>query len=231
MNGLPSRITGIVASPRRAGRFVVEVDGRQRATLALDAIERLRLAVGQPFDPVAELVEREAAALATYDRALNMLAVRARSARELRRQLVAKGEPADDVDRAIERLVAAGLLDDAAYARQFSRSKVLGAGLARRRLQQELFKRGVAREVADEAIDEVLAEEEVDELAVVVSAARKKVRSLARLDAPTRRRRLYGYLARRGYEPDAIREAMRRVLEGGEGEAAAEAIAEATDEP
>ena len=78
----------------------------------------------------------------TYDRALDMLEARARGVEELRRRLLKKGEPEPDVDAAIERLRANGLLDDANFARQLTRSKALGAGLSRRRIAQELAKRG-----------------------------------------------------------------------------------------
>ncbi|HWJ20874.1 MAG TPA: regulatory protein RecX [Gemmatimonadaceae bacterium] len=210
-------ITGIVESPRKDGRFVLQVAGKSFATVSLDILERLRLAVGGELSPeLAARIGEEAAALGAYDRALNMLAFQARSARDLRRRLVQKGEDPAHVDTAIERLVANGLLDDASFARQFARSRVAGQGASKRRLQQDLFKRGVGREVADEAIAEVLTDEGVDEGEVVERVARKKARSLAKLDAPTRRRRLYAFLARRGYEADAIRRAMAAVLDRGE---------------
>jgi regulatory protein len=187
-------ITAIVASPRRPGRF-----------------DLLVVTVGRPFDALRDQVQREAALLATYDRALNMLALRARSARELRRQLVRKGESAEQVDAAIARLQAAGLLDDGAFARQFARSKALGAGMSRRRIQQELGRRGVAREIGDGAIADVFEEEQLDEAAVVERAARKKLRSLESLDVETRKRRLFAFLARRGYDLDDIKRAVQAV--------------------
>jgi regulatory protein len=87
-----------------------------------------------------------------------------------------------------------------------------------------MFKRGVARELADEAIAEVYEDEQVDEGTLVEAVARKKVRSLAKLDPEARRRRLYAFLARRGYEGEAIRRAMRAVLDAAEAEEAAEAL-------
>ena len=225
MDGTTRLITGIVESTRKEGRYVVAVDGRPAHTVSLDIIDQLKLRVGGAVDAAGEAaLEGAAAALQTYDRALNLLAFQARSARDLRRRLVQKGEPAEHVDRAIERLTAQGLLDDAQFARQLARSKVASQGASRRRLQQEMFKRGVAREVGDEAIAEVYEDEQVDEGVLVEEVARKKVRSLARLDPEARRRRLYAFLARRGYEGEAIRRAMRAVLDAGEGREAADAI-------
>jgi regulatory protein len=220
-------VTGIVESHRKDGRYVVQVDGKAWATVSLDILDRLQLRVGSELTPAREgELQDAAAALQTYDRALNMLAFQARSARDLRRRLLQKGEAQAHVDLAIERLAANGLVDDAQYARQLARSKVLGQGASKRRLQQEMFKRGVAREVADEAIDEVLEDEGVDQGELVEQVARKKLRSLEKLDAPTRRRRLYAFLARRGYEGDDIRRAIKAVLEAAEADEALEVIEE-----
>ena len=208
-------ITALAGSAKKEGRYVVEVDRKPLATVSLDVIERLQLRVGLLVDePLAARIVEEAAALGTYDRALNMLAFQARSSRDLRRRLVRKGELEAHADRAVARLVEKGLLDDGQFARQVARSKLVGQGASKRRLQQELFKRGVERPVADEAIAEVLGDERVDEGEVVERIARKKLGSLSGLDVATQRRRLYGFLARRGYDSDVIRRAMAAVLVG-----------------
>ena len=208
-----SVISGIIPAPRQPGRFAVLVDGETMATLSLDVIERLQLAVGRDVADLIEQIALEAAQLKVYDRALNMLAFRARSPHELSRALVRKGEEKAHVDRAIERLKEQGLLDDAAFAQSFTRAKVLGANQSRRRVQQQLARKGVARDVTDAAIDVVFEEEGVDPRAIVEAAARKKMRSLRALEPAVRRRRLYAFLARRGYNGDDIRRAME-VLNG-----------------
>jgi regulatory protein len=201
-------ISGIVPAPRPAGRFAVLVDGRQTAVLTLEAIERLRLAVGRSVAGLEDQIELEARRLGTYDRALNMLAFRARSSSELARSLQRKGEEKPHVDWAIARLKEQGLLDDAAFARSFARTKVVDGKQSRRRVQQDLARKGVSRSLSDEAIDTVFEEEAVDQRAIVEEAARKKLRSLAGLEPAVQRRRLYGFLARRGYELDDIRSVL-----------------------
>ena len=146
-----------------------------------------------------------------------MLEARARGVEELKRLLLRKGESPADVDAALERLTRAGLVDDASYARQLTRSKALGAGMSRRNIQLDLTRRGVARDVSARAIDEVFEEEGVDEIAGIERVARKKLKTLAKLDSSTQRRRLYAFLGRRGYDGDDISNVIRRVL-GGESE-------------
>jgi regulatory protein len=148
----------------------------------------------------------------TYERALDMLESRAKSVAELRRGLIRKGEAPADVDAVIERLRGSGLLDDGNYARQLARSKALGAGHSRRRIGQELAKRGVERAIADAAIADVFEDESIDETTAIDRVGRRKLKSLSKLDEATQRRRLYAFLARRGYDSESIAGAIRRVL-------------------
>jgi regulatory protein len=206
-------ITAITATPRHPGRFDVLVEGKSFATLSLDALERLGLVVGGSVAGREDAIQREAQQLHVYDRALNMLAFRGRSSAELARSLVRKGEPPELVSRAVTRLQEQGLLDDAAFAQAFTRTKVLGARQSKRRVQQDLARKGVARAVTDAAIATVFEEEGVDQREVVEQAARKKLRSLVKLEPIVRRRRLYAFLARRGYDGEDIRRAMEAVGE------------------
>ena len=208
-------VTGIVASPRAPGRFTVMIDGKPAHTLGLSAIERLGLAVGATTVGREEIIAREEGLLRTYDRAVMMLAARGRAGKDLERQLVRKGEPAEFARLAVERLVSEGFVDDQSYARSFVRSKSAGAGLARFRLKQELGRQGVERTVADEAIAEVFEEEEIDEVATATALATKRARSLSGADPQSRRRRLYSFLARRGYPPSVISAALTDVAASG----------------
>ena len=206
-----SVISGIVAAPRHPGRFDVIVDGVPFATLSIDAIECMHLAVGRDVGAMLERITLAASELRVYDRALDILAFRARSSAELKRALVRKGEEPSLVERAIVRLQEQGILDDAAFAQSFTRAKVLGANQSRRRVQQELVRKGVSRTVSAAAIDVVFEEEGVDASAIVLAAARKKMRLLSALEPAVQRRRLYGFLARRGYDGEDIRHAMDAV--------------------
>ena len=164
----------------------------------------------------SDLPQRPRPGPSTYARSLDILARAPRSIRELRRRLLGKGESEGDVEAVITRLTAAGLLDDAAYARAIVHAKVSAQAFSRRRLQLELAKRGVAREIADAAITDVLSDEGVDEATSLERVARKKLRLLGGLDEATQRRRLFAYLVRRGYDLEHIRSSVRQLLRSGD---------------
>ena len=216
------RITALTSVPRQAGRVAVEIDGAAFGIVFVESLLRMSLAVGtEADDAVMEALASDVAALRTYDRALRLLAARGRSVRELRRRLVMAKEPEIHIDAALARLEAMGALNDEEYARQVARSQMVGRGYAPRRIKQDLARRGVARDVADRAVDTVTTEDAapgsfgaeggVDLTETMERLARKKLRSLATVDAETRNRRLYAFLARRGYESDDIRRVLSRL--------------------
>ena len=85
-------VTQISEHPRKPGRYIVEVDGREFAVVNVDAITETKTKIGVVIDDARAAQLREAGeVVATYDRALNLLAFRARSSRELSRRLKEKG--------------------------------------------------------------------------------------------------------------------------------------------
>jgi regulatory protein len=65
--------------------------------------------------------------------------------------------------------------------------------------------------MAVDAISEVVDEERVDADSLIEDAARRKVRSLGSVAPEVARRRLYAFLARRGFAPDEIRRVVDRL--------------------
>lgn len=127
-------------------------------------------------------------------RALNILAARDVSASQMRERLLGREHPPDVVDVLVARLTDSGLLDDRSFAHSYVRSAREGRALSVSALGRELRARGIA----DEHIEEALAEVD-DEFDTAYAVALKKARSTRGLDEQTRMRRILGMLARRGF--------------------------------
>lgn len=147
-----------------------------------------------------------------YEYALNLLAARAYTTRNLRRKLVRKEFAPAEIEVAMARLVSSGLLDDHRYASEFARQRLVVSGVSVRRVEQELVRRGIARDVAKGATAAVVDKEEVDTARSMERVARKKLVSLGYLDPAVKRRRLFGFLARRGFELDDIRRVIGQLV-------------------
>lgn len=174
--------------------------------------------LGPPEDP--EAVARKLL--------LDQLTGQARSRSELSAKLAAKRVPDDVATRLLDRFEEVGLVDDEAFARAWVSSRQTSKGLARRALAQELRRKGVADEVARDALDEVDPDDEVEAARRLV---RRKLRTAARLDRATAVRRLSGMLARKGYPAGVAFRVVREELDAAGGELAEPLAGEDSAEP
>jgi regulatory protein len=152
------------------------------------------------------------------DRALGLLAVRWRSREELRRRLRQAGYEAEEIDQALADLTRAGLIEDARFARELVRDQATRRLAGDRAIRNALREKGVAADLAEEALRE--AGEESERARDL--AARRAIR-MKGLAPDAAYRRLYGMLLRRGFSPRMASEACREAL--------AEAFSEAGVEP
>jgi regulatory protein len=143
---------------------------------------------------------------------LRLLTERARTRQELAQALRKREVPDEAANAVLERFDEVGLIDDAAFAGQWVRSRHTGRGLARRAIAVELRRKGVADEVAQEALAEVDTDAEEQRARELVD---RKLRTVP-ADTPERRttaaRRLVGMLARRGYPAGIAYRVVREAL-------------------
>jgi len=130
----------------------------------------------------------------------------------LLRKLTQKGIPSEDAQAVLDRLESSGLVNDEKFAEQYARGKVLMSGASKRRITQDLRRKGIGERLAADAIAKVFADEEVDPAELAEKTARKKLKQMGDLQPQVLRRRLFGFLARRGYELDDIKKAVAKVL-------------------
>ncbi|GAA4791535.1 hypothetical protein GCM10023200_28480 [Actinomycetospora chlora] len=142
---------------------------------------------------------------------LNLLTTRARSRAELADGLARRGVEDDVAGRVLDRLDAVGLVDDAAFAEQWVSSRHRHQGLGKRALAGELHRKGVDRETATTAIDEIGRD---DERARARELVERRLPSLARHDDTVASRRLVGMLARKGYDAGVAYAVVREALSG-----------------
>ena len=135
------------------------------------------------------------------ERALRHLARRDHSRAELARKLAAHGS-ADEIEAVIARMGELGLQSDTRYAEAFVRVKATRFGAAR--LRNELSRRGVERELIDEAIAGECSTPEIERARTVLHS---------RFHAPPIDAREWARQARflqtRGFASDLIRKLLK----------------------
>ncbi|MBM9469209.1 regulatory protein RecX [Nakamurella leprariae] len=142
---------------------------------------------------------------------LRLLAVSARTRAGLAEALQRRGVPDDAARIALDRLTEVGLIDDAAYAEAFVRTKHRDRGLGRTALAAELRRKGVDGAMAAEA---AAAVDPDDERRRATELVRRRLDSVMAAGPEAARRRLAGLLARRGYPPGLVYEVVDRAVQG-----------------
>jgi regulatory protein len=140
---------------------------------------------------------------------LDQLTGRARSRADLEKKLAQRNVPADVASRLLDRFEEVGLVDDAAFARDWVAERQQGRGLARRALAQELRRKGIDDDVARDALGEVEEDDEVEAARMLV---RRKLRSVGGLEPDKAVRRLVGMLARKGHSSSVAYRVVREEL-------------------
>ncbi|MDI7276362.1 MAG: RecX family transcriptional regulator [Anaerolineae bacterium] len=201
---MAGKITALKKQARNERRVNVHLDGAFAFALADTLAATLR--VGQTLSEaeVADLCRRDQAQRA-YERALRFLSYRPRSVDEVARYLASGHVPEDLVAETVARLSEDGLLDDDAFARFWVENRTSFRPRGPAALRYELRRRGVD----DATIDR--ATQDLDEVEAAYRAAQTQALRLRGTDRDTFRRRLWGYLSRRGFPYETVRETVERL--------------------
>ncbi len=144
------------------------------------------------------------------DDAVRMLARRARSSGELRRELIAVGHDSVEVDAVVLECEGRLYLDDLGLARVLSETLRLRKRASRSQVRMKLRERLLPDGVIEEVLSELDDDEEND---LLREAASERARKMGGLDRQTAERRLLGFLARRGWSGERAVRVAREALD------------------
>lgn len=204
----------VIASLRKErGKMRVTLESGQELQVPLSLFHERPLAPGQALDLEAYdqwlLLRQYRHAL---DRAVGYLAARARSRRELESRLLRCGYRPATVEMVLYKLQRENLLDDADFARQWVEARS-GRTLGKRRIAQELQRKGVSRAQTEAALSAVDEEAEAE---ACRRAAEKLASRYGREEPRQAVQKLTQALVRRGFGWEEARQAAQQALANGE---------------
>ncbi len=149
-----------------------------------------------------ELSETEKA----KSQALKFLSARARSVAELEKKLKLKKYSASAIGETVEVLKRQGFLDDEKFAKIFANSSLYSRPTGKSKLKFDLKQKGVSAEVIERALGGL---QDYDETKMAEELVKKRLRSMKGVPEETKKRRIFGFLQRRGFSSDAIFKALK----------------------
>jgi regulatory protein len=187
-------------------RVNVFVDGLFSFTIADELVVTNRLEVGRHLsaDQIEELKEANLFK-SCFDAALHYLSYRPRSETEVRQRLRRRGFDNKVVDEVIFKLKERRLIDDVAFSEYWKNNRLSFSPRSGRLIKLELRQKGVAAETTSEVV------KDLDDENYVYEAGLRKARRLSGSDYDDFRRRLYGYLRRRGFNYEIVNFAVARL--------------------
>lgn len=187
-------------------RFTAVLSGGDEIRVSTAIVADFSLYSGRELSD-GELSELEAASgfLSCRERALKIIGARPMSCHELYTRLVEKGEDSSAAQACVDWLLERRYLDDSQYASQLVRH-YSGKGYGLQRVKSELYRRGIAKTMWDEALSE---------MPDMGDAVYRLLCNKLRCDDPDRAqmKKATDALYRRGYSWDEIRAAVNRFNE------------------
>lgn len=199
------KITALKQQKHNRQRVNVELDGE--FAFGLSRILAAWLEVGQELseEKIAQLQAEDAKEVA-YQRTLKFIGYRMRTEAEVRDKLNEKGVSVDVVEEVLKRLRRSGIVDDERFAQNWVENRSEFRPRSQRALSFELRHKGIPNEVIENILSQAIDDEELAYL-----AATKQSRRLKGLEWPDFRRKMSGFLARRGFSYNVIAPVVDRV--------------------
>lgn len=203
---MAKKVTALKLQKRNKNRVNVHLDGE--FAFGLSHIVAGWLQIGQELteDKINELKAKDEVEIA-LQRALNFLSYRPRSAKEVEKNLKKHKTDPQVIEQVLERLQRGKLVDDGNFAQLWVENRSEFRPRGRQALRMEMRQKGIT----DEIIEETL--QDLDEEELAYRAAEKQVRKYKSLEWQDYRKKMSGFLARRGFPYAIIKPVTERVWE------------------
>ena len=190
----------------KGDKIHISIDGEYALTVDEMYFASLYLKDGQEIseEEYAELEETVNIRRA-YNCAVSLLSRRDHSKKELMRKLKEKGY-SKGAEAAVEKLANSGYVDDERFCRLYASELIRLKGYGRKRVEQELYLKGVDREIISGVLDEISFD--TDRLSDII-----KRKYLAKMTDEKGRQKAFNALLRLGYSYSEIRDALENMQE------------------
>lgn len=201
--------TCTISSVKRVhGRAILTLSTGETIAMPRAMLKERPYRGGMPFERAAfDEFLRERSYPFAMDKAVTLLATRARTEKEIVDALHQNAYPDTTIARVMARLHEVGYIDDSEFAGHWASSRA-AKGVGARRIRMELRQKGVSQDEIDGALSAMDADEM---LAGAVKTAEKAARGRD-LASPADRQKVIAALARRGYDYSVARQALCEVM-------------------
>jgi len=201
-------VTSIRPQKKRK-RFNIYLDGEFAFGVSDKILVKAGLAVnGRISEKEIEKLKKQDQQGGLYDQALRFLSYRPRSEKEVRDYLQKKGGPIGTTEGIISELKRQDLIDDRAFTEWWLEQRKTFRPRGKFALMMELKQKGIDEELIKDALERL-----IDEASLVKRLIEKRAKNYKNLDQRSFRRKMIGFLARRGFNWPIIQKVLEEMKE------------------
>lgn len=196
----------IVTSINTKGSYVVVAfDDERELKLPIDTFIKSGM---RKNDEVSEKqikqLERNVELYKIKDSAYRFLSRRDHSVKELKLKLIKKKFNKELINEVIEHLKSLNFLDDEKFAKSFCNELLESKMYGSSRIQDELYKKGVNREIVESVVPDEYDNEKYFENAKILASKKLSQIEQKENDSIKIKQKLYNYLTNKGYSGELI---------------------------
>lgn len=163
---------------KKNGQYELELESGEKLSLYEEVILKYELLLKKKIDEK----EREKILLSNqeydvYYVALKSLKSRFKSVKDLRDFLLKKEYPQDYVDKAIQKLLKQGYLDDRSFAKAYINQQIITTSKGPRKIEKELLDKGVSSDIIYDELTVFSQDIQIEKIKKVASRAIRSNRS------------------------------------------------------
>ena len=192
-------------------QIMLFLNHRRFGILPTDFILKFGLRVGLKIshDTIVKLLQAEEV-MRAKNFAINLLHEKKIYTKpELEKELRRKGFSQEGISASIEDLERTGLIKDKTFAHQWVRRREKSNPRGKEMLKLELADKGVASSTINQVLSNIDSSRELD---TALQLAEKQVKRYKSLELHVAKRRLHGFLARRGFNYNTVEQVMQKIL-------------------
>jgi len=205
------QITKIQRQSKNSKRVSIFIDGEFGCGLYEDTLLKYNLNQGdeiskETLDEIINFDEYLFSKKAAFD----LLSYRLRSEKELKDKLRLKKISSKTIEKTIKHLEELALLNDEEFARQLVLENISSKPKGKNLIRQKLFQKGISKQISDRVLDNIY--ESIDEKQIICDILVKYSKKLKSKDIYDKKRKIFSYLARKGFDFDSINEVINEKL-------------------
>ena len=212
---MKKRLTDIQIDKEIPARRILYLDGAYFDSVDAGCIPKLGLRIGLEIEleVLQKLIEADEG-MRAKGYALELLSDQTYSKNQMIRQLGQKGFSPEAIDMTLEDLEQLGHIKDEQFAKKWVDRRQRSRPKGKRMLEQELANQNIDKATVDRVISGI---DDAEEANIALGLAQKQVKRYQSLPSQVAKRRLHGFLLRRGFSYETIQAVIERVLIKGNG--------------